>query len=220
MWKLNTKTTVLELSLIRRCLNNWNELLASFPPQEVAMNRISKLAVALSLASTASLAQSSVKVFPFLPLQTNCPIALRATLEKRGNILGAQRVQLTFWPSFGIVASRITVHGIAPAAKSPEPSEISESLDLNPIVDYPRPPNVSTVNVPHDSKENDMPWLPPPGQPVLVVDRSPDTRWYAWVVGFTAIHSIDLDSVNYADGTSWQVANGKPCRVPVGSSPW
>jgi hypothetical protein len=182
------------------------------------MNRFNTLAVTLSLASTASLAQR----IPVLPLEANCPIAARATLEKSESMVGAQRLQVTLskWAAFGIVASRVTVHGIAPVADKPDVSEITENLDLNRIMDYPRPPNVSTVNVPHASKENDMPWLAPPGQPVLVRVLSPDTRWYAWVVGFTAIHSIDLDFVNYADGTSWQAANGKPCRVLISSSSW
>ena len=47
---------------------------------------------------------------------------------------------------------------------------------------------------------------------------STDSRWYAWVSGFTAVKFIDLESVTYADGTSWHASNGKPCRILVGSS--
>jgi hypothetical protein len=197
------------------------------------MNLFSRLAVALSLASTASLAQGPPRDAPFIPLEANCPIEIHATLEKSGNMLGAQWLQVTFRdrPPLGIVTSRITVRGFAPAGKSPEPSEISEGLDLNPIVDHlvdhPRPPNVSTVNVSHASSENVMPWLPPPGEPVIVRVRHPgrtpimtDARGYAWVMGFTAVNSVELDSVNFADGTSWHATDGKPCRVPVSSSPW
>jgi hypothetical protein len=32
------------------------------------------------------------------------------------------------------------------------------------------------------------------------------------VGGFTAIKFIDLESVSYADDTSWQISNGKICR--------
>jgi hypothetical protein len=28
-----------------------------------------------------------------------------------------------------------------------------------------------------------------------------DSRWYAWVSGFTAVDFVDLESVSYADGT-------------------
>ncbi len=185
------------------------------------MRRTRRTALILCLASTASLAQISLRDIPFVPLEANCPIGIRATLEKSGNLLAAQRLQviLSQWPPFGIVATRITVHGMAPVANRPEPSEISESLDLNRIVNYPRPV-ASTGNVPHASTENVMPWLPPPGKPVIVRVSSPDSRWYAWVGGFTAVNSVDLESVSYADGTSWHASNGTPCRVSVLPAVW
>lgn len=187
---------------------------------------MSRLALTLAIASTASLAQNSVSDIPFIPLEANCPVDTHATLEKSGNMLGAQRLQVTLskWPAFGIVAARVTVHG-APVSNHPEPSEITANLNLNPIVDHPRPSVSSTTNVPHTSTENDMPWLTSIGGPVMVRivrGHSPDTRtrWYAWVMGFTAVSSIDLDSVSYEDGTSWHAADGKPCRVPLSSSVW
>jgi hypothetical protein len=185
------------------------------------MRRTSRTALILCLASTASLAQISVRDIPFVPLEANCPIGIRATLEKSGNLLAAQRLQviLSQWPPFGIVATRITVHGTAPVANRPEPSEITESLDLSRIVNYPRPV-ASTGNVTHASTENVLPWLPPPGEPVIVRVSSPDSRWYAWVSGFTAVDSVDLESVSYADGTSWHASNGMPCRVSVVPSVW
>jgi hypothetical protein len=185
------------------------------------MNRMSRLAVVLSLASTASLAQSISRDMPVLPLEAHCPIDIRATLEKSGNMAGAQRLQITLnkWPSFAITATRITIHGIASDANHPEPAETTETLDLTRIVDYPGP-SVSPVNVPHASTQNEMPWLPPPGEPVIVRAHSHESRWYAWLMGFTAVHSIDLESVSYAGGTSWHAANGKPCRVSVSSSVW
>jgi hypothetical protein len=142
-------------------------------------------------------------------------------LEKSGNLLAAQRLQviLSQWPPFGIVATRITVHGMAPVGDRPERSEITESLDLNRIVDH-HIPVASTGNVPHASSENVLPWLPPLGEPVIVRVSSPDSRWYAWVSGFTAINSVDLESVSYADGTSWHASNGTPCRVSVVPSVW
>lgn len=59
------------------------------------MNRMSRLALVLFLASTASLAQSSSSVIPFIPLEANCPIEIHATLQKSGNMLGAQWLQVT-----------------------------------------------------------------------------------------------------------------------------
>lgn len=185
------------------------------------MRQATRSALILCLASTASLAQISVRDISFVPLEANCPIGIQATLEKSGNLLAAQRLQvvLTQWPPFGIVASRVTVHGIAPVAIRSEPSEITESLDLNRIVDHPRPV-ASTGIVPHASTENILPWLPPAGEPVIVRVNSPDSRWYAWVSGFTAVSSIDLEFVSYADGTSWHASNGTPCRVSVVPSVW
>jgi hypothetical protein len=185
------------------------------------MRRTSMPALILCLASTASLAQISLRDSRFVPLEANCPIGIQAKLEKSGNLLAPQRLQviLSQWPPSGIVASRITVHGMAPVANRPEPSEITESLDLNRIVNYPRPV-ASTGNLPHASTENVLPWLSPPGEPVIVRVSSPDSRWYAWVTGFTAVNSVDLESLSYADGTSWHASNGTPCRVSVVPSVW
>jgi len=190
------------------------------------MSRAIRLALILYLASTALSAQTPVRDAPFVPLGADCPIGIRATLEKRGNLLPAQRLQVTLsqWLSFGIVASRITVHGIAAGANRPKQSEIQVSLDLNRILD-PRPigsPGSLPVWQPYPTGDLQG-ILPPLGAPVIIksaTPRSPGSRWYAWVSGFTAVNFIDLESVSYADGTSWHVSNGKTCRVSVESSVW
>ena len=112
-------------------------VLASLPPPEVALDRTTTFAVILCFGSTASLAQIAVRDRSLVPLETNCPIGIRATVEKNGNLLAAQRLQVTLtqWPSFGIVASRIIVHGIAAGTNGPEQSEIQVSLELNRILD-------------------------------------------------------------------------------------
>jgi hypothetical protein len=101
------------------------------------MSRASRLTFILCLAWTASLAQIAAENTPVVPLEADCPIGLRATVEKNGNLLAAQRLQVTLtqWPPFGIVASRVIVHGIASVANRPEPSEIVQNLDLNRILD-------------------------------------------------------------------------------------
>lgn len=196
------------------------------------MRVASRLTFILCLASTASLGQISTWDRPVVPLEVYCPIGIRATVEKNENPLAAQRLQVTLshWPPFGIVASRITVHGIAAVVDRPKPSEIAESLDLNRIVDHTTPAPIS--NVPNTSvartetpagqgplaELNDI--QGPLTKPVLVRRSSPDSRWYAWVTGFGIVNSIDLESVSYADGTSWHVSNGKTCRVLIGSSVW
>jgi hypothetical protein len=185
------------------------------------MRRTSRTVLILCLVSTSSLAQVSLRDIPFVPLEANCPICVRATLEKSGNLLAAQRLQVILgqWPPSGIVATRITVHGMAPVANRREPSEITESLDLSRIVNYPRLV-ASTGNVSHASTGNVLPWLPPPGEPVIVRVSSPDSRWYAWLTGFTTVSFVDLESATYADGTSWHASNGTPCRVQTVPSVW
>jgi hypothetical protein len=101
------------------------------------MSRASRLTLILCLASTASLAQIAAEDTPVVPLEADCPIGIRATVEKKGSLLAAQRLQVTLtqWPVFGIIASRIIVHGVASVANRPEPSEIVQNLDLNRILD-------------------------------------------------------------------------------------
>jgi hypothetical protein len=190
------------------------------------MNCASKLALVLCLVSAASLAQISVRDLVFVPLEADCPIGIRSTLEKRGNLVPAQRLQviLTKWPSYGIVASRITVHGIVSVANRPEPSEITESLDLIRILDPRLIGSPGSLPVWQPYPTGDLQGiLPPLAAPVIIksaTPRSPDSRWYAWVSGFSAVNSIELESVSYADGTSWHASNGKTCRVSVDSSVW
>jgi hypothetical protein len=202
------------------------EFLTGFPPPEGALDRTSTFGLILCFASTASLAQIAVRDHSLVPLETNCPIGIRATVEKNGDLLAAQNLQVTLtkWPSFGVVASRITVHGIAAGANGPEQSEIQVSLDLNRILD-PRligSPGSQPVWQPYPTGDLQG-ILPPLAAPVIIkssTPHSPDSRWYAWVRGFTAVNFIELESVSYADGTSWQVSNGKVCRVSVSSSGW
>src|SRR5580692_3894399 len=103
------------------------------------MNRVTRLAFILSLASTASVAQVSVMDFPFVPLETGCPIGVRATLEKSRILFAPQRLEVTLtYVHLTVSALRITVNGVAPVASSPAPSETAETLELNRVM-APRP---------------------------------------------------------------------------------
>ena len=201
--------------------NKVNEFLAGFPPQVVAMNRVSRLAFILSFASTSSLAQVSVMGFPLVPLGTNCPIGVRATLEKSRSLFAPQRLEVTLTNHHLPVSSLgITVQGMAPIANSPAQSESTESLVLNRAMD-PRP-YTSTEQKESSKGQGQMGELDAIlgtiGQPVLVRSTWPQ-RWYVRVTGFTSVNFIDLDSVSYADGTSWQAPNGKACRISLADAP-
>jgi hypothetical protein len=159
--------------------------------------------------------------FPFVPLETSCPIGVRATLEKSRSLFAPQRLEVTLASvHLPVSALRITVHGFAPVADSPAPSEIGESLDLNRVM-APRP-YASTEPKKTGQGEaaalDDI--LGTLGTPVIIRSSTGPQRWYAWVTGFTAVNFIDLDSVSYGDGTSWHPSNGKTCRLSPGSSPW
>ena len=185
------------------------------------MNRVSRLAFILSLASTSSLAQVSVMGFPLVPLETNCPIGVRATLENSRGLFAPQRLEVTLTNARLPVSSlRITVHGFAPVANSPARSETGESLDLNRVMD-PRP-YTSTEQKESSKGQGQMGELDAIlgtiGQPVLVRSTWPQ-RWYVRVTGFTSVNFIDLDSVSYADGTSWQAPKGKACRISLADAP-
>jgi hypothetical protein len=181
------------------------------------MNRITRLAFSLSLAATASVAQ--VSVFSFVPLETNCPIGIRATLEKSRSLFAPQRLEVTLSNATLPVSSlRIRVHGVAPVANSPAPSETAQSLDLNRVM-APRPYTATEQKEsPKGQGELDA-ILGTISTPVILRISNGPQRWYAWVTGFTAVNFIDLDSVTYGDGTSWQASNGKTCRISLADAP-
>jgi hypothetical protein len=186
------------------------------------MNRVTRLAFILSLASTASVAQVSVMDFSFVSLETNCPIGVRATLEKSRSLFAPQRLEVTLtYVHLPVSALRITLHGVAPVADSPAPTEIGESLDLNRVMD-PRPP-ASTEPKQTPKGQGEMAALDEVlgtmGTPVIIRSSTGPQRWYGWVTGFTAVNFIDLDSVSYGDGTSWHASNGKTCRISLADAP-
>ncbi len=185
------------------------------------MNRVSRLALILSLASTASLAQVSVKGFPSPLREANCPIGVRAKLERSRSLFAPQRLEVTLTNHhFPVSSLGITVHGMAPVANSPAQSETTESLVLNRVMD--RRPYTSTEQKESPKAQGQLGELDAIlgtiGQPVLVRSTWPQ-RWYAWVTGLTGVNFVDLDSVSYADGTSWQAPNGKTCRLSLADAP-
>jgi hypothetical protein len=165
------------------------------------------------------LAQVSVMGFPLVPLETNCPIGVRATLENSRGLFAPQRLEVTLTNARLPVSSlRITVHGFAPVANSPARSETGESLDLNRVMD-PRP-YTSTEQKERPKGQGEMAVLDDilgtiGTNPVIIRSSKGPQRWYAWATGFTTVNFIDLDSVSFADGTSWHAPNGKTCRISL-----
>jgi hypothetical protein len=184
------------------------------------MNHVTRLAFLFSLASTASVAQVSAMDYRFVPMETSCPIGVRATLEKSRSSFAPQRLEVTLTSVHLPVSSlRIMVHGVAPVANSPTPSETAESFDLNRVMG-PRP-HASTE--PKKTGQGEIAALDAIlgtiGTPVIIRSSNGPQRWYAWVTDFTAVNFIDLDSVSYGDGTSWHASNGKTCRISLADAP-
>jgi hypothetical protein len=160
--------------------------------------------------------------FPFLPLETGCPIGVHATLERSRISFAPQRLDVTLaYVHLTVSALRITVHGVAPVASNPAPSETAETLELNRVM-APRPyapteqkqsPNLQGEMAPLDDVLGTI------GTPVIIRSSTGPQRWYGWVTGFSAVNFIDLDSVSYGDGTSWHASNGKTCRLSLADGP-
>ena len=186
------------------------------------MNRVTRLAFILSLSSTASVAQVSGMDFSFVPLETSCPIGVRATLQKSRSSFAPQRLDVTLtYVHLPVSSLRITVHGVAPVADSPAPSEMGESLDLNRVM-APRP-YAPTEQKQSPKGQGEIAALDDVlgtiGTPVIIRSSNGPQQWYGWVTGFTAVNFIDLDSVSYGDGTSWHASNGKTCRISLADGP-
>lgn len=185
------------------------------------MNRRSGLGL-LCLASTASLAQTAVTDFRLAPSEAKCPAGIRATLEKSRNPLAPQRLEITLGNApLPVSSARITVHGIAPVADRPMPSENAENLDLTRVM--PARTYTSTAQEETPKRQGQTTELDDIlgtiGSAPVVVRSTWPQRWYGWVIGFTAVHSIDLDSVSYGDGTSWHASTGETCRVSLAAAP-
>jgi hypothetical protein len=46
-------------------------------------------------------------------------------------------------------------------------------------------------------------------------NTSKDNSAILWVPGLTAVQAIELNSLTYADGSTWKIASGNVCRSPV-----
>jgi hypothetical protein len=75
------------------------------------MSGACRFTLIVCLASRASFAQIPLKDVALVPVEADCPVGVRAMLEKGGNLLIAQRLQVTLtkWPSFGIMRSTLSI---------------------------------------------------------------------------------------------------------------
>ena len=187
------------------------------------MSRLSALALvgllgSLALLTQASLAQRSEPYPPFPPLpqpkmpslpgepeigkrpivrgqglfleEPNCgPISVRARMLGQLDSLPSRIVQLNLknTNSVAIISERFTFHGIATRDES--------SPTLQPAYagkDYARALEIERN---------------------VTVDAGHEVPVDSLLTGFSDVKHIELNSVTYADGTSWQPIDGKACIV-------
>ena len=178
------------------------------------MNRVTNHAAAVSfallLASTVVIAQTTVSqkqtvaqqtavtVVEIAPPPGSCPISLHARHAPGGDAIEvngtriqdtAQRLHLSISDSDSrrIVAANVTVRGFSNKARYMPTMSTQDSSDAAKTLDvrFPSGPGSGT------GKES-----------------STDLA----VPGLTAVTVIDLNSVTYADGSTWKLAAGSSCR--------
>ena len=122
--------------------------------------------------------------------EPNCgPIGFRAQMLGQLDSLPSRIVQLNLknTNSVAIISERITFHGIATRDES------SPTLQEA----FARKAYVRTLEI----------------EPNVTVDAGHEVPVDSLLTGFSDVRHIELNSVTYADGTSWQPMDGKACIV-------
>jgi hypothetical protein len=164
------------------------------------MNRISSLPLAFLLASTFAVAQQSATLHLSENTSGGCPVGIEArhamqtpvSMNAASNAPGKQvvpqlqRLHLTLTnpSSRDIVSAQFTAHGFGNKPKAMDLSAGSNEPDLAKTIDV-------AVGVKGKSQASH--------------DLS--------LNHFTAVTSIDLNSVTYADGTTWHAPSPAACSI-------
>lgn len=167
------------------------------------MNAFGKLSLAFAIAglavATSGVAQTGKKLTIVIPASpdASCPVAMRAEHGVDGRmraVKGAaphsgqgQQLELTLHNAKpgAISAVRITAHGWDGTGRT-LPAHETNSVDGNATATLGLKVSIN----PGKSAETDV-----------------------WVSGLTAVDSIDLVGVSYADGSSWTPAASEACSV-------
>ena len=131
------------------------------------------------------------------PAVNSCPVSMRAQHLSDGSMVKAgeaahpagigQRLHLTLrnQGSRQIAGATLTIHGTTPKA---------HAILL-----------ASAQGGPSDTTQNMS----------VSFSRGPDGSVSAdlWIPGMSAVQSIELDSLEYSDGSTWKLADGNACRI-------
>lgn len=166
------------------------------------VNRVSGAFLVILLGTVGGYGQNLKLVGPSTPTVmtrlsgANCPVGLRAQRQGLGNVVivdGANKyaaspqVHLMFdnWQANEIVAMTVTVHGYdAKARISPVGRAGEDSAELSKTVNL----NLSVAGWKKASTDVTL-------RPLASVSR------------------VDLETVEYSDGSRWSASEGKTCRV-------
>jgi len=156
--------------------------------------------VSNSLAAQNAGSQPAQALLHAPPANTACPVSIRAQQASDGDMLAvdhsrpshpkgiAQRLHLTLtYPdSRRITRATVTIHGLTPR------SRVTRTFTTHDDSDAAR-----TVDVTF------------PGGPRNAVSA------YLWVPGLSAVSTIDLNAVTFADGSTWKLSSGGMCHAQV-----
>jgi hypothetical protein len=159
------------------------------------------ISLALSLGSMTPLAEGSgrdakLAAARVAHISTNCPVGMRAQRQIGEGMLAfsdnrykgvAQRLHLTLNnPEFReIVGVQITVHGLNSKGRlSQAQTAPADSSEIEKIIDLK-----------------------------LKIDGKSDTSTDLFLPAFTSVRSIDLNSINYAGGSTWHSSILHGCHV-------
>jgi hypothetical protein len=147
-------------------------------------------------AQSAGQQQPSTLMVQLPPGNTACPVAMHARQGVGGDLLAVKNSRpkgaaqslhliLTNGDSKQIAGGEVTVHGLT--AKGRVTKTLSAKDDSSDVV--------RTLSIKFSAGANK------------------DVFADFWVPGLTAIHADDLNSVTYADGSTWKLQAGTVCRT-------
>lgn len=152
---------------------------------------------AVLTAQDAAQHQGKGAVYVLPEVSSGCPVSMRAQQRWGGDLVAAdkdsdarpkgiaQRLELivTNPDSRRITRARVTVHGLAPKSR------------VTQLASRERSDAAKTFDVD------------------FTAGTGKDATARLRVPGMTTVLSIDLDSVGYADGSTWRLADGQGCRT-------
>jgi hypothetical protein len=152
--------------------------------------------------------QKTTTIVVNLPQLSSCPVSVRAQQSSAANRMEvdqsrpkglAQLIHLTLANPAGsqVTRAKVTIRGLLPKTRATlTPALTSMTLGADPS-DAAKTLDVAFSTTPETSS----------------ADKSATAD--LWVPALSAVYTIDLVSVTYADGSTWTANTAKTCRTPI-----